>query len=104
MTEHLQKDQFQIEEARDDDWPWIVEFHAETAWQSLIPELKKDVTKKTVRECVGEQVAKSRKEERPTNQAFIARDARGIGQVLSGWVECTVFSLEDSEPTSLIFL
>ena len=58
----------------EDDWPWIIERHAETAWASLTPELQAGVSIQVVRESLSEQTAKFRAEHGVTNQVFIARN------------------------------
>lgn len=66
-------DTFRIESPSEDDWAWITEQHVETAWASLPPERQQMISKQTVRDCIIEQIAESRKKHGVTNQVFIAR-------------------------------
>ena len=73
----------------EDEWPWIIERHAETAWASLTPELQVAVSIQMVRNSLAEQTAKFRAEHGVTNQVFIARsiDGKEAGYVWVGQVK-----------------
>ncbi len=81
-----------IEPAREDDWGWILQLHAQTAWESLNPERQSDVTVEIVASRMADQVAKSRAVHGTSNQVFVARDSTGnrtgfiwVDQILSGF-------------------
>ena len=69
--------QMTIEPAREEDWAWILQLHAQTAWESLAPERQAEVNKETVTTRIADQVTKSRVEHGTSNQAFVARDLAG---------------------------
>jgi ribosomal protein S18 acetylase RimI-like enzyme len=82
----------QIGFPKDDDWHWIIERHAETAWASLTPELQVTISIQTVQHSLAEQTAKFRAEHGTSNQVFIARSVAGneggyvwVGQVKSAF-------------------
>lgn len=75
-----------------DDWNWIIETHAETAWRSLTPELQCTISIQVVHDSLSEQTTKFRAEHGITNQVLIARNADGkelgyiwVGQVKSAF-------------------
>lgn len=61
----------------EDDWNWIIERHAETAWASLTPEIRNSMTIQMVRDSLAEQTTKFRAEHGATNQVFIAGSVDG---------------------------
>lgn len=77
-----------IDPAREEDWAWMLQLHAQAAWESLVPELQTEVSKETVATEMAAQFAGSRAEHGTRNQAFVARDSVGnrAGFV---WVEET---------------
>lgn len=69
--------QMTIEPAREEDWAWILQLHAQAAWESLVPELQAEVSKETVETEMAAQFARSRAEHGTKNQTFVARDSAG---------------------------
>ena len=78
--------------AKEDDWDWISQQHAQTAWESLSPERQSEVSVDDVASKLADQVAKSREQHGITNQVFVAFDSTGnrngfvwVDQILSGF-------------------
>ena len=73
----------------EEDWDWIIERHAETAWASLAPEIRHFITIQMVRDSLAEQTSKFCTEHGATNQVFIARthDSKNMGYVWVGQVK-----------------
>ena len=67
----------QIEFPKVTDWDWIKEKHAETAWESLPPELQRVVTIQIVRNSLSRQAADLFAEHGNSNQVFVARSLEG---------------------------
>jgi len=76
---------FQIEPAREADWPWIVQGEVLIAWMRLDEEDRLETTWETVEKQVAQRVAELRKDEGFYNEAFVARaeDGTPVGFV---WV------------------
>ena len=81
-----------IRPAREEDWDWIAQQHAQTAWESLSPERQSEVSVDDVARSLADQVAKGREQHRTTNHVFVAFDSAGnrggfvwVDQVLSGF-------------------
>lgn len=87
----------------DTDWDWIIERHTETAWASVIPEIRRHISIQVVRDNLAEQTAKLRADHGRTNQVFIARSNDGIevgyiwvGQITSaftGSMQAYIFNI-----------
>ena len=52
-------EEFLIQPAREDDWPWIVQGQVEIAWTRLGPDRRREVSRKAIREGVERQVAEA---------------------------------------------
>lgn len=68
---------FRIEEAAEEDWPWIVQGEVEIAWVRLGPERQREIGREVVEEQVTRKVTRLRREEGFPNQAFVARAEDG---------------------------
>ena len=77
MTTSSSQTPFHIQAATEENWPWIMEGHVESAWQSLSPERQSRVTRQIVHECLSTHVARTRGPEGSPNQAFVAKDEKG---------------------------
>jgi len=77
------KTQFKIEQATENDWPWIVQGEVEIAWVRLDPEQQKHVGRQAVEEAVAQRVQRLRENQDFATLAFVARADDGT---LAGFV------------------
>lgn len=71
-------DAFEITYPEEDDWPWIIEQHAETALASLPADLQRPVTLHIVKESLAVQSQTYRASHGETNQVFLVHNSTGL--------------------------
>ncbi|MGD2176714.1 MAG: GNAT family N-acetyltransferase [Anaerolineae bacterium] len=77
MSTNAHPSQFRIEQATENDWPWIIRGQAELAWAGMGPERRAEVDRATVAERTAKRVSRVREDEGFPNQTFVARTKDG---------------------------
>jgi len=69
--------QGKIEPALEADWPWMMQGHLESVWESLSPSCREEVSQEAIKERLEQQIASIQGPGGFPNQAFVARGERG---------------------------
>mgnify|MGYP006294847355 CR=1 FL=1 len=72
MTKDTENVQFQIREAVDEDWPWIIQGEVEIAWVRLSPQEREQRERESIADSVAQRIQRLRRDPGFPIQAFVA--------------------------------